>query len=213
MTTATGNEPSLDLLPARQVQRRLTSLRRNTAAHHAAVERRVDIVGRLATTGRYVDLLSRLYGFYEPFEAELDAAVARWRLPYDVVARRKAPLIARDLEVLGITRTALDELPRCSRAPRPAGPDAALGCLYVTEGATLGGRLIARHVEHRLGLGPGDGASFFHAYGPDVGPRWRTFCSVLAAASRSEVARGAILAGAVETFVAYDGWLADGAGC
>ena len=108
---------------------------------------------------------------------------------------------------------AVEGLPRYARIPRPTSPAAALGCLYVAEGATLGGRLVARHVEHRLGFGPGSGASFFHGYGLDAGPRWRTFCSALAAASRSGVAERAILAGAIDTFVAYDRWLTDDDAC
>jgi heme oxygenase len=206
------NEVSVVPLPARQVQRRLASLRRRTAPYHAAVESRVDIFGRLGSTARYVDLLVRLYGFYEPFEAELFPTATRWGLPLDVKARRKAPLIAGDLEALGVSPAEIEGLPRTARAPRPTTPLAALGCFYVTEGATLGGRLIARHVEHRLRLGPRNGASFFHGYGSGSGPRWRTFCSVLAAESRSAVAERAILAGAIDTFVAYDRWLAaDGA--
>ncbi len=172
------------------------------------MERRVDLDSRLVSPDRYANLLARLYGFYEPFEAELDRAVTRWGLPVNVERRRKAPLLVRDLGALGLAPAAVNDLPRCSRIPRPTSPGAALGCLYVVEGATLGGRLIARHVEHRLGFGPRNGAAFFHGYGLDAGPRWRTFCSVLAAESRSDVAERAIVAGAIDTFVAYDRWLA-----
>lgn len=208
MTSAHPDELAVVLLPAREIQLRLANLRRHTAPHHDAVERRVDIVGRLGSADRYAHLLIRLYGFYEPFEAELGTVVKRWGLPFDIEARRKAPLLARDLAALGVTSRAVDNLPRAGRMPQPTSPQAALGCLYVTEGATLGGQIIARHVAHRLGLGPGDGASFFHGYAADTRSRWRTFCSVLAAASTSDVVERAITAGAIDTFRAYDRWLA-----
>ena len=208
MTPAT--EVTVVPLPAREVRRRLANLRRETTPYHDAVERRVNIVGRLGSWVGYVDLLTRLYGFYEPFEAELRCVVTRWGLPFDTEARQKSPLIARDLRALGFSPTAIDGLPRSARIPRPTSPSAALGCLYVTEGATLGGQLIARHVENRLGLCPRSGASFFRGYGSDTGSRWRTFCSVLADECGAPMAERAILAGAIDTFVAYDRWLAKG---
>ena len=208
MSAATGSELAVVPLPAQQIQRRLTTLRRHTAPHHAAVERRVDIASRLSSPQRYAHLLARLYGFYEPFEAEIASAVARWGLPFDVDARRKAPLLARDLAALGLTPAAVNNLPPLAHPPRPTSPQVALGCLYVTEGATLGGRVVARHVARQLGYGPSSGASFFHGYGADAGPRWRTFSSVLAAeCGSSEITDRAILSGAIDTFNAFDRWL------
>jgi heme oxygenase (biliverdin-IX-beta and delta-forming) len=207
MMRVTGSERSSVALPRREVHERLTGLRRHTAPYHDTLERTVDIHYRMGSSSRYADLLARLYGFYEPFEAELDRAVTRWELPIDVDARRKVPLIACDLAALGRPRSFVAGLPRCVGPPRPTSPAIALGCLYVIEGATLGGRIIARHVERRFGFGPRDGASFFHGYGDDTGPRWQAFCSLIATASCSTSAEDAILAGAIETFIAYDRWL------
>jgi heme oxygenase len=209
MTPAAEPELAVVPMPAQQIRQRLADLRRQVAPYHAMVERRVDIVSRLASPARYTGLLARLYGFYEPFETELGREVARWDLPFAVEARRKAPLIADDLSSLGIASAAVNGLPRCARMPRPESPHATLGCLYVTEGATLGGRLVARHIEQQLGIGPRSGASFFHGYGVGTGRRWRTFCSVLAAECESAVAQEAIRTGAIDTFLAYERWLAE----
>jgi len=195
------------LLPGRVVRERLANLRQHTASYHDALERELDIDARLGSVDRYIDLLACLYGFYEPFEAVLEAAVARWRLPFNVEARRKSPRIARDLSALGVTPLDIDALQRCTWTPRPDGPAATLGCLYVAEGATLGGQRIVRQVERSLGITLGTGAEFFASYGADVGPRWLTFCSVLADASRVPVAQQSILTAASDTFVAFDRWL------
>lgn len=81
----------------------------------------------------------------------------------DFGSRRKSGLLERDIARLG------GDLP-------PAVPFAihslagALGALYVCEGATLGGRVIAPHVIKMLG-----GAvpvSFFVSYGDDVSRMW-----------------------------------------
>jgi heme oxygenase (biliverdin-IX-beta and delta-forming) len=207
MTPATGIEQRVATLPAREVHRRLAGLRRHAAPHHAAVEAGVDIVGRLQSRDRYLNLLARLHGFYAPFEARIARAAGRWDLPIDVEARQKAPLLRLDLQSLGLTPTAVDELPRCDWLPAATTPGATLGCLYVVEGATLGGQLIARVVQEQLGIGPRNGGSFFHGYGSGTGPRWRTFCSVLAAATRSGEAESAVVASAVDTFHAYERWL------
>lgn len=92
-------ERAVVLRPADVIRDRLAGLRRHTAPYHKAVERQFDIIGRLRSVDRYIDLLVRLYGFYEPFEAALGAAVERWALPFDFDARRKSPLIARDLVI------------------------------------------------------------------------------------------------------------------
>ena len=55
----------------------------------------------------------------------------------------------------------------------------ALGCLYVLEGATLGGVLIARHVRASLGFDGDAGSAFYLGYGPRTGAMWRGFCGVL----------------------------------
>jgi heme oxygenase (biliverdin-IX-beta and delta-forming) len=47
------------------------------------------------------------------------------------------------------------------------------------EGSTLGGQLLARHVEEHLGLAEGAGDSYFRGYGEATGERWRQFKSFL----------------------------------
>ncbi len=52
--------------------------------------------------------------------------------------------------------------------------DFALGCLYVLEGATLGGQVISRHLA-KLGIGPENGGRFFNGYGARTGEMWKSF--------------------------------------
>ena len=55
---------------------------------------------------------------------------------------------------------------------------AALGVLYVIEGSTLGGRLIARHLRQG-GVIPADAFHYFEIYGADTGEMWRSVCRAL----------------------------------
>src|SRR4051795_2758618 len=78
------SEQRVPTLPAREIHRRLAGLRRHTAPHHKVVAASVDIVGRLSSADRYVDLLARLHGFSRPLEAQVARAVGQWDLPIDV---------------------------------------------------------------------------------------------------------------------------------
>jgi heme oxygenase (biliverdin-IX-beta and delta-forming) len=54
-----------------------------------------------------------------------------------------------------------------------------LGYLYVKQGSTLGGQLIAKHVHKHVNLAPGEEQFFFYGFGKETGPRWKAFLSYL----------------------------------
>ena len=83
----------------------------------------------------------------------------------DFASRRKLPNLSVDLASL--------DIPAGRRLPYPLRSlNAALGALYVCEGATLGGRIIAPHVLQVLG--PDTPVAFFTSYGTDVPRMWST---------------------------------------
>jgi heme oxygenase len=74
------------------------------------------------------------------------------------------------LRVLGVDQLHLDDAQPLARA----NLNFAVGCLYVLEGATLGGQFISRHLA-TLGIGPANGGLFFHGYGAKTGEMWKSF--------------------------------------
>jgi heme oxygenase len=189
----------------------LASLKRRTEHLHRRVEASVAILDRLRTPGGYAALLARLYGFHEPFERRL-AAVPGLDLPgLDPASRRRAARLEADLRHLGLGPGEVAALPRCAALPAPRSTAAALGCLYVVEGSALGGRVIARHVEHELGL-TGAGVSFFDGDGDRVGPIWRDFCKIVEATVATAAQRHEAEEAAAETFEAFEAWVAAGPG-
>ena len=181
-------------------------LRHETAAEHRALEARVDLDARLASTDTYASLLAALHPFHRLLE-DLQGGRRGWDLldpPVDLVARRKTHLLAADLRALG--RRPAPGLPA---APSLRGFAGALGALYVTEGSTLGGAIVARRVAAQLGLGRDDGTAFFTSYGAGRGERWlalrRSLESFSAAASPTEC--DDVVHGARATFLALDDWL------
>jgi heme oxygenase len=184
----------------------LQTLKDGTAAQHEAVERRMNLDARLSDTGSYAGLLAALYGFYAPLEDALAAVGGYGALGIDFDRRRKAARLAADLVALGRDPAAV---PRWA-APRPGSLGCALGCMYVLEGATLGGRYVRREVEARLGLTAARGCAFFASYGDQVGPMWTQFRAALVAHAGTAAVEGEVVAAALDTFAALDRWLAAG---
>jgi len=58
-------------------------------------------------------------------------------------------------------------------------PSKMAGYLYTKQGSTLGGHVISKHVERRLGLIPHIDQWFFAGYHHDNGQEWKTFVAVL----------------------------------
>ncbi len=172
-------------------------------AHHASIERTVPLATIGSTRTAYRRVLAALLGFYEPLERRLQS-VARASGDLDLMGREKVSLLHRDMQRLGVSEQALAQLPRCPALPPIDGVPRALGCMYVLEGATLGGQIIARHLEAHLGIDEGSGGSFFHAYGADTGAMWRAFVARL---NRQPSPFDSILAAAAETFEQLEAWL------
>ena len=82
----------------------------------------------------------------------------------------------------------------------------ALGCLYVLEGATLGGQIISRQLEERLAIDAGHGGRFFASYGAAVGEMWQAFGEILVAHARGLECGDAIVASGCATFDAFGRW-------
>lgn len=155
-----------------------------------------------------MSLLTKFYGFHVAFEA------AVWSLIRDhafLQPRRKSHLIARDLDYLGVGQAARAHLRVCNLSLPLSNEAAAFGALYVVEGSTLGGTVIARHVEAVLGYGRDTGCAYFRSYGPDTGAMWRAFRERLASLSSPEHDT-AIIAAATATFAVMQTWLCGGEG-
>jgi heme oxygenase len=189
----------------------LTRLKHATQADHRAIEAHVDLLNRLGSLVEYRQLLERFWGFYAPIEQQITAGSDWARYGVDIQQRLKTPALARDLQALGLSPAAIAALPRCCVLPAPDDFPHRLGCLYVLEGATLGGQIIARAVRDRLGLTPAHGCGFFASYGDQVGSMWQAFRALVIAAAVDELAELALVRGAHETFAAFGGWLAPGA--
>lgn len=176
----------------------LARLKTDTRAEHEAIEQTLALMGSKLTTRTYRRRLEQFYGFYRPLEDGL-AAIGGWSArDIDLSARGKVHLLTDDLAALEGPDPSL--LPICSRLPRLLDAVDGFGCLYVLEGATLGGQILSRHLRDTLGITPDTGGRFFHGYGERTADQWRSFRRALGAFVDAHAAEDQMVSAAADTF-------------
>ena len=169
------NPPSLSL-----------RLRAATAEAHRSAEGsdfQRDLLAGRAGRAAYRDWVGQLHHVHSALERRLwrpwpDAA---WR---ELCAedRRRSRQLEEDLRDLGEGSAPACEAIRALAAQVDADGDPpafALGVLYVLEGSTNGGRMIARPLRQGLGLEGEAGTRHLDPYGSAQGERWRAFRQAL----------------------------------
>lgn len=165
----------------------LEVLRRETRSQHAALEQSAPMVALLrddVTLENYRQVLAAMRMLYDPLERGLLPALKEMQLsygalPYEYVAR--VALLDGDLEACGVPQGDHS----CSVPPMDLNAEQAIGVLYVLEGSTRGGRVIAPHIEQVLGLDAGRGLAMFTLYRHHQG--WQGYCRWLADVHLSSV--------------------------
>lgn len=183
----------------------IAGLRAATWASHQRLEKRLDVKARFTQHAAYRAHLEQMWGFCAALEPRIGDFFGNSLSDYE--ARRKIPLLTRDLIALGSDPARISELPVCGRLPPFEDTAGAFGSVYVLEGATLGGRTLLPLVESRLGLSGEHGASFLASYGEEVLSMWRVFGTALDSWCQGRGRRERATAAAVETFGALDHWL------
>lgn len=181
----------------------LARLRHETRAEHHAIERVLDPTRELLTLDAYRRWLARLYGFHRPMEPRLRPIPG-----LDMNTRRKTSLLEADLVALGSPDPR--SLAVCESLPPLTSAAARFGCAYVLEGATLGGRIVDRHVRRVLGVTPATGGRFLHGYGPRTGEMWQAFGAALTAFADTTATRDEVVAAAIATFRTLRRWCEQG---
>lgn len=178
----------------------IARLRHETAQEHQAVEGTLPLMDTDLDRSRYILCLQRMYGLVAAWDEGSAKAAPEW-LQDSLSIRRRAGLLSHDLVSLGATAHAV-------RSPLPALDDlnALLGAMYVMEGSTLGGQLIARHVQTTLGLAPGVGNSYFIGHGDLTGSMWKSFCQVLMN-QVPDKDTNAVIGGAKSMFQTFGSWM------
>ncbi|RMM39673.1 Heme oxygenase [Pseudomonas syringae pv. aptata] len=184
----------------------LDALRAETRPLHVKLEKRMPFFSPALDHALYLRLLQAYYGFYAPLEAILHGSAL---IPAELipVERVKTPVLVEDLRALGLSDHDIGQLPRCERLPTVDSAGACLGVMYVLEGATLGGQVLRREINRRLGLDEQRGTAFLDVYGALTGPRWKAFLNHLDDVPREVVLIDAAAFAAHSTFACFEHWL------
>jgi heme oxygenase len=182
----------------------LQQLRRETLADHKAVEQSVPLMGHELDVDTYVSCLLKLHGIVAAWEEWAAPNGPAWIQPL-LAARRRGQLLLLDLTWFGVD---------ASGEARPTLPEmrdtaSLLGAMYVMEGSTLGGQLIARHVELVLGLTAGQGNTYFRGHNERTGQLWKEFCDALRTKVPDSEAN-AVIAAAKAMFGVFGSWMQTG---
>jgi heme oxygenase len=156
----------------------------------------------------YRRLLSRLLGFHRPFEGQIRSAADRHHVDLDFGSHARSPFLVADLMSLGLSRSAVDDLPDCMPSLDLSSRGAVLGSLYVLEGSTLGGVQIARALQGRFGGGAGDALQFFLGRGDQHGALWAEIVALLETLAEQKQACNDAVSAALGTFREFERWMA-----
>lgn len=176
-------------------------LRQETGPAHEALDRSLELVERPVNLRQLTRLLGRFKGFHQAVEPLLGAVLE----PSLMAGRSKLPALRHDLQLcaalgsLGERQADLPDLPPLT------GRAEALGALYVVEGSTLGGRVIARHLRQQAAI-PRVDFTYLEIYGSRTGEMWRIVCTELEAVEDPAAAARTIQT-AVKMFDTLRSWL------
>ncbi len=185
------------------------ALRQATAAAHERLHHLPAFATLQAGTivrDDYICLLRRLFVFHRAVETRLQEAPPLDPFGIDLAARRRAGLLLDDLAFFGAPA---EPLPAAPVLPAPRSAAQALGCLYVTEGSTLGGRELARRLDHLLPQGGDAGRRFLLGHGTRHGAMWREFCAALEQCGDTAERRAEMTGAALAAFAVFGEWFGD----
>lgn len=156
------------------------ALRHATAEAHAAIER-LPMMSRLTSSAvtreDYLQYLRTFASIYAPLEQQLYDGLDE-DLRQTLGVSPKLPALRHDLEEQGDLWPQSAPGDEADTALPQEDVAAIVGGLYVLEGATLGGRTIARHLRRALG-GELGAARFLDFHRERTSPHWKRFSAAL----------------------------------
>ncbi len=156
----------------------------------------------------YKDVLKTFYGFYLPLEQKFESLEDWKNQDFDMVKRRKTPLLIQDMKSMEMTDEEISQIEMCENLPTINNMPEALGCLYVVEGATLGGQIVSNKLKETLGLTANTGSAFFNSYKENVRPMWKEFSDFITKYSEENKIEEPIVEASDQTYHKFNEWLA-----
>lgn len=119
----------------------------------------------------YIQVLRTFRRIHRPLSMKIRTALDRYPEMHAFSPSHFSDWIETDLQYLGIAE---NEMPSWS-IPTVTDLPHLLGFLYVVEGSTQGGRVIAKHLAVNLGMTEATGARMFNGHGINSRQHWQAF--------------------------------------
>ncbi len=181
----------------------IDKLRERTKNTHEALEQTMfPFIKHTHDVATYANLLRLFYGYYKPLEMAVDAQIDTNTFP-DYGKLRKTKWMLEDLALLN---QPVADIPLCKLGFSIASHASAMGALYVTEGSTLGGKIICKTIANNLKIDNLIGLKFFNGYGNETANRWKTFMAALNNYSDTPAEKD-VLETANNVFIGFKQWI------
>jgi len=158
-------------------------LKEKTQALHDELEDLLfvtEIMNKTLSLDQYKKNIVINYAVHKQLEHQLfDAVSEKLQVKLNLDSRKKLPALEKDLDELSIEEGEVALLP--AAAPEILKNDAfILGALYVLEGATLGGHVIAKNLASNPNfVHQNIPVHYYSVYGEDLMNHWKSFVAVL----------------------------------
>jgi heme oxygenase (biliverdin-IX-beta and delta-forming) len=149
----------------------------------------------------YTALLRRFHMFHSALDAFVDTkSIEGWNsAAFYSHDRKKTDWLRRDMAFLGMPPSD-NGLPPALMAELLPTAQHLWGAVYVIEGSTLGGSLLAKHFGHAFGLTRDAGLRFFTSYGKDTARMWSLTLDSLKQCEERGMEQDALIEGAKRIF-------------
>jgi heme oxygenase (biliverdin-IX-beta and delta-forming) len=173
-----------------------------TKPAHRALERNLNLLQKPVTAARIERALKKFLGFHLAWETEFAHPGIFTQL---MMNRGRARFAASDLEALGLSHEEIARVPLSEAAAAlHRSAEITMGSLYVMEGSTLGGELIAKALRAEPWLPP-QGLQYFSPPNRDARGDWNEL-KTWAEARFAPTTWDLIEQGAQETFTLMNTW-------
>ncbi|MGV3740858.1 MAG: biliverdin-producing heme oxygenase [Burkholderiaceae bacterium] len=176
-------------------------MKTETRQEHEALEQALDLLRPDLTLDEYKALLQRFHLFHSAFDAFVESKrIEGWdSAAFYCRDRMKKDWLRSDLAALG-AEPAQDAFPPALIAKLLPTALHLWGAVYVLEGSTLGGTLLAKHFGHAFGLTRDAGLRFFTGYAAGTGQMWNLTLTALSHCEEQGAEQDVIIEGASRIF-------------
>ncbi len=177
-----------------------TLIKEKTLTAHQQLEKKIiHSLKQMQSKEDYKDLLLQFYLFYKPLEDLVEAHIDHNHV-FDYNLRRKSVSLYNDLKELGIQN--IGKFAELQDLPPVKNHLHALGVLYVFEGSTLGGSIIANMVKTKTNLN--NALSFFYGYETQTQLMWQRFQLFLNEPQLNNFGQETVINAAIDTFNTFN---------